>query len=95
MPHWRRTAFPEVVVLTDIAKIRRRLAHEQALASTRIEGHMPSAEFLNDCEAVIDGTMTSDQARAASLERALSKDRAAAADLARSRRWDAPGANSR
>ncbi len=81
--------------MTDIAKIRRRLAHEQALANTRIEGHRPSAEFLSDCEAVIDGTMTRDQARAASLERALSKDRSAAAGLARSRRLDAPGANSR
>ncbi|MFX8242838.1 antitoxin VbhA family protein, partial [Acinetobacter baumannii] len=52
-------------------KAQRRQAHEQALASTRIEGHQPSPEFLADCEAVIEGTMTRDQARAASLARAL------------------------
>jgi hypothetical protein len=62
----------------DILKIQRRLAHEQALASTRISGHQPSPEFLRDCEAVIEGSMTRDQAAAASLERALAKDRAAA-----------------
>jgi hypothetical protein len=57
---------------------QRRLAHNQALASTRIEGHVPSPEFLADCEAVIAGTMTLEQARAASLARALAADRAAA-----------------
>jgi hypothetical protein len=56
----------------------RRLAHDQALASTRIEGHQPSVEFLADCEAVIDGRMSRDQARAASLARALAKDSAVA-----------------
>ena len=55
----------------------RRFAHEQALANTRIEGHVPTPEFLADCEAVIAGTMTEDQARARSLARALAKDRAA------------------
>ena len=55
----------------------RRLAHEQALASTRIEGHVPTTEFLADCEAVISGAMTREQARAASLSRALAKDLAA------------------
>jgi hypothetical protein len=54
----------------------RRWAHEQALASTRIEGHVPTPEFLADCEAVIQGTMTTEQARAASLARAVAKDRA-------------------
>jgi DNA-binding XRE family transcriptional regulator len=63
-------------------KAQRRLAHEQALASTRIEGHQPSPEFLADCEAVIEGTMTRDQARAASLARALAKDKAATAATA-------------
>lgn len=56
---------------------KRRLAHQQALASTRISGHEPTPEFLADVEAVIKGTMTQDQARAASLARALAKDRAA------------------
>lgn len=55
---------------------QRRLAHEQALANTRIEGHRPTPEFLSDCEAVIAGTMTRDQARAASLSRALVQDQA-------------------
>lgn len=63
--------------MNDIQKIRRRFAHEQALASTRIEGHRPSDEFLRDCEAVIEGVMTRDQARAASLKRALAKDQSA------------------
>jgi len=60
----------------------RRFANKQALASTRIEGHVPSPEFLADCEAVIAGTMTRAEARAASLARALAKDRAAACQLA-------------
>jgi hypothetical protein len=55
----------------------RRLAHEQALANTRIEGHIPTPEFLADTEAVIAGKITPDQARAASLARALAKDREA------------------
>lgn len=74
--------FLEETVMTTTTKARRRLAHEQALASTRIEGHQPSPEFLADCEAVIEGTMTHDQARAASLARALARDRAAKAALA-------------
>ena len=59
-------------------KAERRLAHEQALASSRISGHVPSPEFLADCEAVIEGTMTNEEARARSLARALAKDTAAA-----------------
>lgn len=65
--------------MTITTKAQRRLAHEQALASTRIEGHQPTPEFLADCEAVIEGTMTRDQARAASLARALAKDNTATA----------------
>lgn len=68
----------EGIAMTVTTKAQRRLAHEQALASTRIEGHQPSPEFLADCEAVIEGTMTRDQARAASLARALVKDKAVA-----------------
>jgi Antitoxin VbhA len=60
------------------SQAERRWAHEQALASTRIEGHVPAPEFLADCEAVIAGTMTTEQAQARSLARALAKDRAAA-----------------
>ena len=72
----------EGIQMTTTTKAQRRLAHEQALASTRIEGHRPSPEFLADCDAVIEGTMTRDQARAASLARALAKDKAATAATA-------------
>ncbi len=60
--------------MTATTKAERRLAHEQALASTQIEGHQPTAEFLEDCEAVIEGRMSLEQARAASLARALAAD---------------------
>lgn len=63
-------------------KAERRMAHAQALASTRIEGHKPTPEFLADVGAVIEGTMTIEQAGAASLARALAKDRAIAAAAA-------------
>ena len=49
----------------------RRYAAAQALASTRIEGHVPTPEFLADWEAVIAGTLTGDEARARSLARVL------------------------
>jgi Antitoxin VbhA len=52
-------------------KAERRYFNAQALSSTRIEGHVPSAEFIADCEAVVEGTMTSEQARTASISRAL------------------------
>lgn len=61
--------------MTTTTRAERLLAHEQALASSRIEGHRPSLEFLADCAAVVEGEMTRDQARAASLARALAKDR--------------------
>lgn len=64
---------------TTSTKAQRRLAHEQALASTRIEGHQPSPEFLADCEAVVEGTMTREGARAASLTRAQARDKLTAA----------------
>lgn len=54
---------------------QRRYANDQALASTRIEGHVPTPEFLADCEAVIAGKMTNDEARARSLARVLEKQR--------------------
>ncbi len=63
--------------MTITTEAERRLAYEQALANTRIEGHVPTAEFLADCEAEIQGTMTLEQVHARILERALAKDRAA------------------
>lgn len=56
----------------------RRYSMAQALASARIEGHVPSAEFLADCEQFVLGEMTSDEMGAASLARALEADRIAA-----------------
>jgi hypothetical protein len=67
--------------MTTTTEAKRREAHEQALASTRIEGHVPTPEFLADCEAVIKGTMTEEEARAASLARALAADKAARAKV--------------
>lgn len=63
--------------MTQDTDAARRIAHEQALASTRLEGHEPTPEFLADAEAVLAGTMTPAQARAASLARALAAERAA------------------
>nr|WP_317623808.1 antitoxin VbhA family protein [Acidovorax sp. SUPP3334] len=68
--------FLEGSEMTIFTKAQRRMAHEQALASTRIEGHQPCPEFLADCQDVVDGAMTRDQARAASLARAQAKDQA-------------------
>jgi Antitoxin VbhA len=48
----------------------RRYAHAQALANTAIEGHIPTEEFLADCEAVNAGHMTLEQQRARSAVRA-------------------------
>lgn len=53
----------------------RRIAHEQALASSRLAGHVPTPEFLADCEAVIAGTMTLDELRERSRKRADAAER--------------------
>lgn len=53
---------------------QRRFDLEQAIASGKIDGFEPDAAFLADCEAVIAGTMTHDQACAAALARALAAD---------------------
>lgn len=53
---------------------QRRVDLEQALANTRIEGHVPTTEFAADVEAVAAGAMTPEQAREASLARALAAD---------------------
>lgn len=57
---------------------QRRAHFAQALANTRIEGHVPTPEFLADVARCAAGGMTQAQLRAASLERALAADRAAA-----------------
>jgi hypothetical protein len=60
------------------SEAERRLAHEQALASARIEGFEPSQEFLADWQAMSAGRLTAEEFRARSLARALASDRAAA-----------------
>lgn len=62
----------------EVANAERRWATKQALASSRIEGHIPSPEFLADCDALDEGTMTTEEVRARSLARALEADKAAA-----------------
>ena len=45
--------------------------------NTRIEGHVPTAEFSADREAYVKGTMTLDEVRDRSTERASALDQAA------------------
>ncbi|WP_432422892.1 antitoxin VbhA family protein [Variovorax boronicumulans] len=53
-----------------LGQLSRQLAMAQALANTRISGHAPTPEFIADCDAVVEGRMTYEQAITASLERA-------------------------
>ena len=68
---------PHATLAADVAKAERRWASEQALANASIEGHLPSQEYLADCQAWVDGSMTNEEARARSLARALIADKAA------------------
>lgn len=52
-------------------KAARQQAVEQALASAVLEGYTPTVGFFADARAVINGSITIEQARARSLERAL------------------------
>jgi Antitoxin VbhA len=60
-----------------MTEAERRIAAEQALANTRIEGHVATAEFLADFEAFIEGKLTLDEVRDRSTERASALDQAA------------------
>jgi hypothetical protein len=62
---------------TPLTEAERRWNYRQAIANTRIEGHVPDAEFLADCEAVIKGEETHDQVLERDIQRALAEDRAA------------------
>jgi Antitoxin VbhA len=53
---------------------------EQALASTRLEGHEPSPEFLADCEAMVTGQISIEEARERIIDRAREVDRRATAE---------------
>lgn len=60
---------------TETAAERR--AHlDQALASTRLEGHVPTPEFLADCEDYIAGRITREEILAREVERVLGTKRA-------------------
>lgn len=63
-----------IAVSNDAAQAERRWAMEQAQASSRISGHIPTPEFLADCEAFISGTMTTEEIRSASRKRAIAAD---------------------
>ena len=60
-----------------MTEAERRIGVEQALANTRIEGHVPTAEFSADREAFVKGTLTLDEVRARSTARATALDQAA------------------
>ncbi|MCH7344478.1 antitoxin VbhA family protein [Pelomonas sp. CA6] len=60
----------------------RRMRLEQALASTRIEGHLPSAEFLADMQAMVTGQLGAKEVRRRIIERAQEADRLATASHA-------------
>lgn len=47
----------------------------QTLASTRIEGHQPSAEFLADMEAMISERLSTEEVRRRIIERAQAAER--------------------
>lgn len=66
---------PHTTLAVDVAKAERRWASKQALANASIEGHLPSKEYLADCQAWVDGTMTNEEAGARSLARALAADK--------------------
>lgn len=53
---------------------------EQALASTRVEGHVPTPEFLADMEAMVTGQLSAEEVRQRIIARAQEADRQALAD---------------
>ncbi|MGJ7499353.1 antitoxin VbhA family protein [Variovorax sp. ZT5P49] len=55
-------------------KAQRQYAMQQALANTQLAGHEPKAEFLSDCEAVVAGQITHEEALVASVARARRLD---------------------
>lgn len=64
--------------LIDPEEAQARWSFHQAQASSGLEGHVPDASYLADCEAVIKGTMTTEEAIEASRQRALAENLLAA-----------------
>ena len=65
-------------VLISPEEAQARWSFNQAQASSRLEGHVPDASYLADCEAVIKGTMTTEEAIEASRKRAVAENLLAA-----------------
>lgn len=57
----------------EIQEDKRRKGWEQTLASTAIEGHLPSPAFLADVEANIKGTLSIEDLRIRSTQRILAE----------------------
>lgn len=57
------------VFMAEPSIAERRMRLEQALANARIEGHVPTQEFLDDMAAKIEGRLTSEQVRERILAR--------------------------
>lgn len=55
----------------------------QALANTRISGHEPTPRFLEDTAAVVEGSMTYDQAIRDSAARAHDRSESEPRDLSK------------
>ena len=75
-----KPAFDESEAPRPHSVAERRMRLEQALASTRIEGHQPGPEFLADMEAMVAGRLSAEEVRQRIIERALEADRRALAD---------------
>lgn len=58
----------------DLDQQELRQAFEEAIASVRLEGYKLTQAFERDCEAIIAGTLTFEQARVNALERARSSE---------------------
>lgn len=54
-----------------LTKAQERYALEQGMASSIIEGHTPTPEFLADYQAILAGRITFEEAHARSEARAL------------------------
>ncbi len=67
---------PDTVAPPQETAADRRAHLEQALASTRLEGHVPTPEFLADCEEYIAGRITREEILKREVARVLGDERA-------------------
>lgn len=73
----RKPASDETAAPRQRTVAERRMRLEQALASTRIEGHQPSPELLADMEAMVTGQLSAGEVRRRIIARAQEADRRA------------------